>query len=167
MKPVIWNSKRQFNKRPHSAGNKKQASTSYIAKSKQLTLDKALSVCRSSELTEQQLLKINDNSTSNINSLQNVLRKEREWKREQRNCKYCGFKHAKRKCPAYGKICHKCNKKKHLANVCKTKAKLSVKSLDAVCNDTEHSENGKLFSLTHEIGTVNTLKKSIGLSLSK
>ena len=37
---------------------------------KELTLDKALSVCRSSEITEQHLLKVNDNSTSNINSLQ-------------------------------------------------------------------------------------------------
>ena len=45
---------------------------------KELTLDKALSVCRSSELNEQHLLKIYDNSTSNVNSLQNVLRKERE-----------------------------------------------------------------------------------------
>ena len=44
--------------------------------------------------------------------------------------------------------------KNHFANVCKTKTKLSVKSLDVVCNDTEHSEIGKLFSLTHEIGTV-------------
>ena len=79
---------------------------------KELTLDKTLSVCRSSKLTEQHLLKINNNSTSNVNSLQNVLRKEREWKREQRNCEYCGFKPAKRKFPAYGKICHKCNKKK-------------------------------------------------------
>ena len=111
---------------------------------KELTLDKALSVCRSSQLTEQHLLKIYDNSTSNVNSLQNVLRKKRKWKRKQRNCEYFGFKHAKRKCPAYGKICHKCNKKNLLANVCKTKAKLSVKSLDAVCNDTEHSEIGKL-----------------------
>ena len=51
---------------------------------KELTLDKALSVCRSSELTEQHLLKINDHLTSNVNSLQNILRKEREWKREQR-----------------------------------------------------------------------------------
>ena len=78
---------------------------------KELTLDKALSVCHSSELTQQYLLKIYDNSTSNVNSRQNVLRKEREWKREQRNCEYCGFKHAKCKCPAYGKICHKCNEK--------------------------------------------------------
>ena len=89
---------------------------------KKLTLDKALSVCHSSELTEQHLLKMNNNSTSNVNSLQNVLQKEREWKCEQRNCEYCGFKHAKRKCPAYGKVCHKCNRKNHFANVCKTKA---------------------------------------------
>ena len=50
-------------------------------------------------------------------------------------------------------------KKNHFANVCKTKANLSVKSLDAVCNDTEYSEIGKLFSLTHEIGAVSSKGK--------
>ena len=44
---------------------------------KELTIDKALSVYGNSELTEQHLLKINDNSSSNVNSLQNVLQKER------------------------------------------------------------------------------------------
>ena len=52
---------------------------------KELTLDKALSVCRSSELTEQHLLKIYDNSISNVNSLQNIIQKEGEWKSEKRN----------------------------------------------------------------------------------
>ena len=50
-------------------------------------------------------------------------------------------------------------KKNHFGNVCKTKANLSVKSLDAVCNDTEYSEIGKLFSLTHEIGAVSSKGK--------
>ena len=93
-------------------GTKNKQVRATLLNQKELTLNKALSVCRNSELTEQHLLKINVNSTSNVSSLQNVLRKERKWKREQRNCEYCGFKHAKRKCPAYGKICHKCNKKK-------------------------------------------------------
>ena len=39
------------------------------------------------------------------------------------------------------------------------KANLSVKSLDAVCNDTEYSKIGKLFSLTHEIGAVSSKGK--------
>ena len=39
------------------------------------------------------------------------------------------------------------------------KANLSVKSLDAVCNDTEYSKIDKLFSLTHEIGAVGSKGK--------
>ena len=39
------------------------------------------------------------------------------------------------------------------------KPNLSVKSLDAVCNDTEYSKIGKLFSLTHEIGAVSSKGK--------
>ena len=53
----------------------------------------------------------------------------------------------------------KCNRKNHFASVCKTKAKLSVKLLDAVFNATEHSEIGKLFSLTHVISTVSSKGK--------
>ena len=67
-------------------GTKNKQVRATLLNQKELTLNKALSVCRNSELTEQHLLKINDNSTSNVSSLQNVLRKERKWKREQRNC---------------------------------------------------------------------------------
>ena len=34
-------------------------------------------------------------------------------------CKYCGGTHSKRRCPAYGKICHRCKKKNHFARVCR------------------------------------------------
>ena len=59
-------------------GTKNKQVRVILLNQKELTLDKALSVCCSSELNEQHLLKIYDNSTSNVNSLQNVLRKERE-----------------------------------------------------------------------------------------
>ena len=34
-------------------------------------------------------------------------------------CKYCGRRHAKRDCPAYGQICRKCGKKKHFQAKCR------------------------------------------------
>ena len=66
---------------------------------KDLTLDKALSLCRNSELTEQHLSRINDAST--VRAVQkSINKKEKERKLDQINCEYCGMKHAKCKCPA-------------------------------------------------------------------
>ena len=38
-----------------------------------------------------------------------------------KDCQYCGNTHQRRKCPAYGKICKKCNRKNHFASVCRSK----------------------------------------------
>ena len=39
--------------------------------------------------------------------------------RVETQCKYCGGKHEKRNCPAYGKTCRKCGKKNHFEKVCR------------------------------------------------
>ena len=127
----------------------------------ELTLDKALSVCLSIELTKQHLLKIYDNSTSNINSLRISLRIPNSYeKKEKRNVNEgtvstVVLNMLSANVQDMAKFVINAIKK-HFVNVCKTKAKLSVKSLDTVCNDTEHSKIGKLFSLTHEIGALNS-----------
>ena len=125
---------------------------------KDLTLDKALSLCRNSELTEQHLIRINDAST--VRAVQkSIHKKEKERKLDQISCEYCGLKHAKRKCPAYGKTCRKCNKKNHFANVCKTKVKSAVKCLRTSSDNDVHSETDDLFCLTHDIGSINSKGK--------
>ena len=40
---------------------------------------------------------------------------------ETQPCRYCGSKHDKKNCPAYGKTCKVCGKKNHFAKVCKSK----------------------------------------------
>ena len=69
------------------------------------------------------------------------------------------MKHAKRKCPAYGKTCRKCNKKNHFANVCNTKVKSAVKCLRISSDNDVHSETNDLFCLTHDIGSINSKGK--------
>lgn len=39
-------------------------------------------------------------------------------KKAGQSCKYCGRDHPPMKCPAYGKVCNKCSKRNHFANVC-------------------------------------------------
>ena len=40
--------------------------------------------------------------------------------RQPIDCQYCGQQHARRQCPAYGKVCKKCGKRNHFANVCRS-----------------------------------------------
>lgn len=53
------------------------------------------------------------------------------------NCTYCGYTHQPRKCPAYGKTCHKCNRKGHYKSMCvaRTIACLSTTDSDDSEND--------------------------------
>ena len=125
---------------------------------KDLTLDKALSLHRNNELMEQHLIRINDASTVRA-VYKSINNKEKERKLDQINSEYCGLKHAKRKCIAYGKTCRKCNKKNHFANVCKTKVKSAVKCLRTLSDNDVHSETDNLFCLTRDIGSINSKGK--------
>ena len=39
------------------------------------------------------------------------------------DCRFCGHNHKKRDCPAFGKECHKCGRKNHFSNMCKSESK--------------------------------------------
>lgn len=41
-------------------------------------------------------------------------------KQPKSDCKYCGYQHPVKKCPAYGCVCTKCNKRNHYARVCQS-----------------------------------------------
>ncbi|XP_033121317.1 uncharacterized protein K02A2.6-like [Anneissia japonica] len=70
-----------------------------------------------------------------------------------KQCTYCGRDHEIRKCPAYGKVCKKCHKRNHFANVCRSPVmkqtnKFTRPKLNTVIHDiseeydTNCSENG-------------------------
>ena len=47
-------------------------------------------------------------------------KKQRKRRNESRKCVFCGYVHAKKRCPAYGKKCANCgNQVNHFAIVCK------------------------------------------------
>ena len=54
-------------------------------------------------------------------------------------CSKCGMKHAKRKCPAFGKECFQCGKKNHFGKFCKSQT-TSKKNKD-VDDITEYQYN--------------------------
>jgi len=47
------------------------------------------------------------------------------------DCKFCGYTHAKGRCPAYGETFHNCGKKNHFEKVCKGKA-LAEKQMNSL-----------------------------------
>ena len=117
-----------------------------LLREKDLSLDKALDMCKSSEITSKQRSIQNDEKQNNeeLNLVQDKRRRakgnkklnekkplsnqkkppiktgqDKTWK-----CKYCGQhkKHAKQTdCPAYGQQCRICKKMNHFAKVCQTK----------------------------------------------
>lgn len=93
-----------------------------------LTLNKAIDLCRATEVSKSQA-KVLQNE-SHINSLRK--RGNGQGTRDNENkkvlCKYCGYKHMKNiKCPAFGKTCANCQGKNHFAAVCRSKCKQKEK----------------------------------------
>ena len=108
---------------------------------RKLTLEKCIDICRSNETTSSQMKEIA--SVSNleaVNKVEDPTRgKGRSWRRDRKRrndrneqsrdnttrvtktCHFCGNKHEmnKKKCPAWGKQCQKCNGRNHFASVCK------------------------------------------------
>lgn len=58
-------------------------------------------------------------------------------KRQITDCRYCGRNHPVRQCPAYGKVCNKCQKRNHFASKClQSKARpSSSKEVNEICDD--------------------------------
>ena len=93
-----------------------------LLKEYDLDLEKAERICRASETAENQLAIMNDDIEKlSVNNLkfQNTNSKKSNG---EDSCKFCGRSHRFGKCPAYGKVCAKCKKRNHFANVCLSKS---------------------------------------------
>ena len=120
-----------------------------IQEGSDLTLEKAIDVARTDEMSKTQLETM-ANEDASINSL-NQRKPETERPRKQKNehtqtrevpskeCHKCGYKHGNNKCCAKGKRCTKCQKLNHFARVCHSKpdARKGVHLLDEEDSDDE------------------------------
>ena len=105
----------------------------------ELSLEKAIQICRAAENVKMQAKEIKGASNEvNVEAVSRSYSKESpskqrnvEGKRRQKvkNCKYCGGEHEYGKCPAYKRQCNKCGKYNHFAAVCQSKA---VRKVDRV-----------------------------------
>ena len=111
---------------------------SRLLREAELTLQKAIDICRAAEVTDSRMASIKNSQDSHVNALDkdNKYLKSRQRDNKTKGIseasqqskvlrKYCGNKHLrdKNKCPAYGKSCKECGKKNHFAKMCKNEDK--------------------------------------------
>jgi len=134
-----------------------------LLREKSLTLDKAIDIARSNEITSKQLESMKSDTTGPLKEDVNLVAKgkikdpkkqpsskpkqgknrfsSRKKTIVQKKCKNCGTQHKRNECPAYNQKCAYCHKWHHFASVCMAKKKDEVNLLQESheCSDSEES----------------------------
>ncbi|UYV79423.1 K02A2.6-like [Cordylochernes scorpioides] len=119
-----------------------------------LTLLKAIEMCKTDEISKQQIKIMQNNQ--NICQIRKYEKKhspkQNQESEKEFKCQRCGKSHRAKNCPAWGKRCSKCKKMNHFSAFCKSSA---IRSLNDETEETVWS--------IHEAKVVHTLewKKSI------
>jgi len=97
-----------------------------------LSLTKALQLCRAAEATAEQMKLIRADDITAINTVRSekdsLSRKnDTEYCSARSMCRKCGTKHPLRQCPAFGKSCHKCQQVNHFGKMCRSSSRLNVR----------------------------------------
>ncbi len=106
-----------------------------------LTLIKAISICRIHEMTEENNKTLAMAQTpTNVDAIHPVSSRRRQYTRQKprieqsdlptiTNCKNCGNNHLakKEKCPAFGQLCHNCKKMNHFKKCCRLRCQFGPK----------------------------------------
>ena len=97
---------------------------------KDLSLESAISRCKSAEMTQRQMQVIQEKGSAyggKETEPVNVIKHGRKGNRKSQinnahpetfDCNKCGKNHQHKKCPAYSAVCHKCKKKGHYKQFC-------------------------------------------------
>lgn len=95
----------------------------------ELTLAKAITVCRADEESRRNLKAFKEEES--IHALRRRQKSQNSHqqnpnpkKKEEFQCRKCGDRHEKRNCPAYGKRCRKCKHLHHFEKCCRSKRKI-------------------------------------------
>ncbi|XP_037960205.1 uncharacterized protein LOC119689442 [Teleopsis dalmanni] len=112
-----------------------------------ITLNKAIDICRSKEVTEKQLRGI-ESLPFEVNKI-NKHKKHHDSNTQKRLCKFCGYNYHYKivQCKARKEVCRKCKKKGHYARVCMSKIK-------------NQSDDKMTQSKTRHVKEVTTIRKN-------
>ncbi|GFY56938.1 reverse transcriptase domain-containing protein [Trichonephila inaurata madagascariensis] len=99
------------------------------------------------------------NEKLTVNALKNFKNYRKQSINNQKNefnCKQCGKKHEKKKCPAFGTKCRNCDGRNHWAKMCRTQSKRKNMAARRVNAMEENSENSETIYIG-ELKSVNEL----------
>ncbi|KAL9987237.1 hypothetical protein ACROYT_G001509 [Oculina patagonica] len=112
-----------------------------LLREKDLNLEGAVEMCKSSEITENQaknmvvdqddrvVRDVKDDSKKSPGKSRPGNGKHSQTKKPF-NCRRCGKVHQPpMKCPAYGQVCHKCKQRNHYSKMCQSKPRYSSKQV--------------------------------------
>ena len=113
-----------------TCGIKNQGLKERLLRETDLTLTKAVDICRAAEASREQVKPQSDKTPANVDAVRkDDQRDQRQIKprdpqrerptRRQHNktCGNCGKSHERKRCPAYGKTCNNCGKSGHFAKL--------------------------------------------------
>lgn len=118
-----------------------------------LTLNKAIDICRATEYSKEQAKSLHsDGKTESVDFIRNNQLRKALNKREKEpasgkqqnrsSCRNCGRQHEPRACPAYGKRCNHCNKLNHFANSCRSQQAQTSSAVRDLEYESESSDYG-------------------------
>ncbi|XP_050510413.1 uncharacterized protein LOC126887113 [Diabrotica virgifera virgifera] len=143
-----------------------------------LTLEKAISFCRTSEQSKSQNLQFQSTGSNEtgfeVNEIRNkktvstkILKSNKNLKQghekiskstETFRCKRCQTQHGPRKCPAYGKACNKCGILNHFSKSCRVK---NVKNVEHEDGDSSSEIFVDNVNLSNNVVACNSSRGSI------
>lgn len=127
-----------------------------------LTLNKAVDICRANEATQSHMKVLNEEGDLAINKLAKAKLQRKAKANENKDCGKCGNKHEFGKCPAYGQTCKLCSRKNHYARVCRSKKPREYqRNTERTVNEIEQEQN-ELF-----IGAIQPNRKRNGKKSNK
>ena len=135
----------------------------------ELSLQRAVDICRASEVSQTQLKKLHEETEVPVQKLHKQKtygKKERpqaqpKTEKTQTDCGRCGYKHEPRKCPAFGQTCNSCHRKNHYAKMCRGRTEIRRK-VQGIERDPEGEDDmfiGTIELKQEEKSHVNTLDK--------
>lgn len=105
-----------------------------------LTLEQVKLAGKASESTSKFLSEVESSGSSTVKKIQ-APEKYRQSEAKAKLCNYCGDKHERGKCPAYGKMCSNCKRKNHFAKVCGQKQAGKSKKVKSVGQDDDSDDD--------------------------
>ena len=119
-----------------------------LLRESELSLETCIDICRAAEISSAHLKVLTEEKVVHVVKLSEepdksaMKKEEKEYMRAGTAginlCQFCGYRHKRGRCPAFGKNCNVCHKQNNFAKVCKATA--TTKEVHIVGNESARDE---------------------------